>query len=76
MKFKFDIEYIHDSFLKAHPGMHENHPDFIAATSRSTIEIEYGFGLDISVEEAKKNVQLSIEADDCHLLKITGGLIE
>lgn len=73
MKFKFDIEYIHDSFLKDHPGMHENHPDFIAATSRSTIEVEYKD--DTSVDEAKLNIQKAIEADECHLLRISGGLV-
>jgi hypothetical protein len=71
MKYKFDIEYIHDSFIKAHPSMHENHPEFIAATSRSTLEVEYG--IDIPVEQVKENIRSAIEADECHLLKITGG---
>lgn len=71
MKYKFDIEYIHDSFIKAHPSMHENHPDFIAATSRTSIEIDHTD--DTSVEQAKQNIQAAIEADECHLLKISGG---
>lgn len=73
MKYKFDAEYIHDSFIKSHPAMHENHPDFIAATSRSTTEIEYS--VDIPLDQAKQNIQEALEADGCHVLKIEGPVI-
>lgn len=71
MKYNFDIEYIHDSFIKAHPSMHENHPDFIAATSRTNLEVEYS--TDPGLDQAKQNIQAALEVDGCHLLKISGG---
>ena len=70
MKYKFTVSYIHNSFIKAHPAMHENHPDFRAATANTEYLLEYG--ADVPMDQAERNLRLSLEADDCHVLSIQG----
>jgi len=74
MNYTFQIDYIHNSFIEAHPAMHENHPDFIAATSHTDIHLEYAD--DISIEEIRGNILTAMALDNCKVLRLEGGAIE
>lgn len=73
MKYKFTVDYIHNSFIEAHPTMHENHPDFIKATSTSIYELDHAE--EVSLEVAQQNVVQSLESDNCKVLRISGARI-
>ena len=51
MKYKFTVDYIHNSFIEAHPTMHENHPDFIKATSTSIYELDHAEEVSLEVAQ-------------------------
>jgi hypothetical protein len=72
--YKFTVNYIHNSFIKANPAMHENHPDFIKASSTTDYELVHTEG--IALEDAQNKLVLSLEADDCTVLSIHGVKIE
>lgn len=74
MKFEFQVEYIHQSFIDAHPTMSESHPDFIKAISRTTIELEYKE--ETTLEQVEQNIILALQQDGCKVLRIEGKIVE
>lgn len=85
MNYKFHVEYIHNAFIKANPAMHETHPDFIGATTRTTIEVRHLDDCfwhantdddDTSLEQTKQNIIDAIQRDNCKVVKIEGSVLE
>ena len=74
MNYTFQVDYIHNSFIEAHPTMHENHPVFIAATSHTELHLQYG--PETSIEEIRGNILTAMALDNCKVLKLEGGLVE